>query len=334
MAIDYETEYDNRARVPEHPEIFARWQNETDAYRAGAPGAQLGLSYGPSPRQTIDWFPGQNAGPDSPLALFIHGGWWRSLSPTMFSQMAKGPNAHGVTAAVAGYDLAPTVSIATVIDQMRAVCLHLWRNHNKRIFVYGHSAGGHLTACMVATDWKALDPSAPADLVPAGYSISGVFDLAPLTQVSQNADLKLTDESARASSPLFWPVPAGRTLDLSVKPAGTTSRKPSPPDFGGGLVMRETVDLSSKTVPKPEPPAPRAGSPTSAPPSARSEPRPRRDAPRGGRDDSRGRGGRDDSRGRDSGQDRSKGEAPTSSSSSLADLLDPDVLAKLRGGGG
>ena len=91
MPIDYEKEYDNRARVPEHPEIFARWEAETKAYRAAAPGAQLGISYGPSKRQTIDMFPGKGAGADAPLALFIHGGWWRSLDPSMFSQLAKGP---------------------------------------------------------------------------------------------------------------------------------------------------------------------------------------------------------------------------------------------------
>ncbi len=110
MAIDYEKEYDNRGRVPEHPEIFARWQRETDAYRSEARGAELGLAYGPSPRQTLDLFPAKDGDESAPLALFIHGGWWRSLSPTMFSQTAKGPNARGVTVAVAGYDLCPQVS--------------------------------------------------------------------------------------------------------------------------------------------------------------------------------------------------------------------------------
>lgn len=218
MPIDYEKEYDNRARVPEHPEIFARWEAETKAYRQAAAGAQLGLSYGPSQRQTVDMFPGKDTskGADAPLALFIHGGWWRSLDPSMFSQLAKGPNGRGIDVAVVGYDLAPTVSIATIIEQMRAAVLFLWRKHKKRIFVYGHSAGGHLTACMVATDWKTLDPSAPADLVPAGYSISGVFDLAPLTKVSQNADLRLTEKSAHDVSPLYWRVPPGRILDAVV----------------------------------------------------------------------------------------------------------------------
>jgi arylformamidase len=216
MPIDYEKEYDNRARVPEHPAIFERWNAETAAYRAQSPGAQLGISYGPSPRQTIDLFPGQDAKADAPLAMFIHGGWWRALDPKMFSQMAKGANAHGVSVAVVGYDLAPTVSIATIIEQMRAACLLLWRTHKKRIMVYGHSAGGHLAACMTATQWKTLAPDAPDDLVPAAYAISGVFDLAPLTKISINADLKLTDKSAHDASPLYWHVPAGRALDAVV----------------------------------------------------------------------------------------------------------------------
>ena len=216
MPIDYEKEYDNRARVPEHPEIFARWQRETDVYRAASPGAKLGISYGPSPRQTIDLFPGKTAAADAPLAMFIHGGWWRALAPSMFSQMAQGANAQGVSVAVVGYDLAPTVSIATIVEQMRAACLTLWRTHRKRIMVYGHSAGGHLAACLVATEWKTLDPNAPNDLVPAAYAISGVFDLAPLPKISINADLKLDDASAHDVSPLYWQVPIGRTLDAVV----------------------------------------------------------------------------------------------------------------------
>ena len=213
-AINYEVEYDNRARVPEHPEIFARWQREAAAFRAGARQAQLGIGYGPSPRQIVDLFPGQDA--SAPLALYIHGGWWRSLEPAMFSQMAAGPNALGLTVAVAGYDLCPQVSIATIVDEMRAACLWLWRKQRKRIVVYGHSAGGHLAACLAAQDWKAFASDAPADLVPAAYAISGVFDLGPLTQVSMNQDLRLDDTEARRVSPLHWKVPAGRTLDAVV----------------------------------------------------------------------------------------------------------------------
>jgi arylformamidase len=214
-AVDYETEYNNRARVPEHPEIFARWTREAESYRIEtlkAGRAELGLSYGDTPRQSIDLFLPE-AGGNAPLALFIHGGWWRSLDPSLFSQMARGLNARGVTVAVAGYDLCPVVGIADIIEQMRRACAFLLQRFGRRIFVYGHSAGGHLAAAMVATDWPALYPKAPADLVPAGYSISGVFDLTVLTGISVNQDLKLDAASARKVSPLFWPVAPGRTFD-------------------------------------------------------------------------------------------------------------------------
>ena len=213
---DYEKEYDNRGRVPEHPEIFARWISDGAAYRAASPAAEFGLRYGPGPRQTIDFFPAKDDDAQTPLALFIHGGWWRSLEPSMFSQLAAGPNARGVGVAVAGYDFCPQVSIAAIIEEMRGACLWLWRKHKKRVFVYGHSAGGHLAACLLAQDWKAFASDAPADLVGAAYAISGVYDLAPLVHVSQNADLRLDEEEAHRVSPLYWKVPAGRTLDAVV----------------------------------------------------------------------------------------------------------------------
>ena len=149
MPTDYEVEYDNRARVPDHPEIFARWQREAAAYRAAAYNPKLGIGYGPSSRRIIDLFPAKDDD-KAPLAMFIHGGYWRSLEPSMFSQMAAGPNARGVTVAVVGYDLCPHVSIADIIEQMRSACLALWRKRRQRICIYGHSAGGHLAACMVA----------------------------------------------------------------------------------------------------------------------------------------------------------------------------------------
>ena len=63
---------------------------------------------------------------------------------------------------------------------------------------------------------EVASPDAPADLVPAGYAISGVFDLTPLVQVSMNQDLRLDDAEARRVSPLFWQLAAGRVLDAVV----------------------------------------------------------------------------------------------------------------------
>jgi arylformamidase len=99
---------------------------------------------------------------------------------------------------------------------MRTACLYLWRKRRQRFVVYGHSAGGHLSACMLATDFSTLEPDAPADLVPAAYTISGVFDLEPVRHTSMNQDFKLDEKSAHDASPLYWDVPDGRTLDAVV----------------------------------------------------------------------------------------------------------------------
>ena len=215
MAVDYEAEYNNRARVPEHAEIFARWIREGEDYRVETlktGRAELGLSYGDTPRQTVDLF-FSAAGETAPLAIFVHGGWWRSLDASMFSQMARGLNAHGVSVAVTGYDLCPNVAIADIIEQIRRACIFMWQRYNRPMLLVGHSAGGHLAGAMVATDWPALYPKAPADLVPAGYAISGVFDLAPLVGISVNQDLKLDATAARNVSPLYWPIRPGRVFD-------------------------------------------------------------------------------------------------------------------------
>jgi arylformamidase len=216
--MDYETEYNNRARVPEYEQIFLSWAGQAENYRADAlkeGRAELGLSYGDTPRQTVDLFlpPGSAA---APLALFVHGGYWRSLDPSLFSHVARGLNAHGIAVAVCGYDLCPIVTITEIIEQIRRVCVFLWQRRGQRMLVYGHSAGGHLAACMVATDWPSLYPKAPADLIYAGYVASGLFDLSPLLKTSVNQDLKLDAETARAASPQFWPLPPGRVLDAVV----------------------------------------------------------------------------------------------------------------------
>lgn len=218
MGIDYEAEYNNRARVPEHPEIFARWEKDAAAYReqmSREENAEIGLKYGPSARQTVDLFFPEASG-RGPLAVFVHGGYWRSLAPHLFSHMASGLVSRGVAVAVIGYDLCPQVTVGEIIAQVRNACLFLWQRFGQRMLMFGHSAGGHLAGAMLATDWKALDRSAPPNLVPAAYSISGLFDLTPLIGISMNQDLRLDDDQARAASPLFWPAPKGHTLDSVV----------------------------------------------------------------------------------------------------------------------
>ena len=208
--VDYEAEYNNRARVPENPSIMAGWAKDAAAYRQRH--APRVIAYGPGARNSIDLFPGNDEGP---VVVFIHGGYWQALDGSFFSHLAGGLNAHGVSVAIPSYDLCPAVTVDEIIRQMRVATRELTRL-GRSLVVSGHSAGGHLAACMLATDWQAYDASLPGDPVIAAYAISGLFDLGPLVGTSINKALQLDDATARTASPLFWKPPARGSLDAVV----------------------------------------------------------------------------------------------------------------------
>jgi arylformamidase len=208
--VDYEVEYNNRARVPENPALISGWASDAAAWRAQhAPRA---ISYGPGARHTIDLF---TADGDGPIVVFIHGGYWQALDGSFFSHCARGLNAHGITVAVPSYDLCPAVTVDDIIRQMQTAARELAKL-GQPLVISGHSAGGQLAACLLATDWRALDAVLPYDLVLAAYAISGLFDLGPLVKTSVNNALRLDADTARAASPLFWNVPARGSLDAVV----------------------------------------------------------------------------------------------------------------------
>jgi arylformamidase len=209
-SVDYEVEYNNRARVPENPALIAGWAKDAAGYRKRR--AAQSMAYGPGVRNKIDFFPGGN---DGAIVVFIHGGYWQALDISFFSHLAGGLNGHGFSVAIPGYDLCPGVTVDEIIQQMRMAMRELARL-NRPLLMSGHSAGGHLAACMLATDWPAYDASLPADLVVAAYAISGLFDLAPLVETSINKALHLDPATALAVSPLFWNAPLRGTLDAVV----------------------------------------------------------------------------------------------------------------------
>ncbi len=164
----------------------------------------LDVSYGPTTAEHLDFYPAR--APDAPLHMFIHGGYWHSLSSKEFSFVAEGLVDGGAAVAVLNYDLCPNVTITEIVRQNRAAIKWLYENARQlncdpnRISVSGHSAGGHLTAMLMATDWSGTY-SLPDDVVKSGCAISGLFDLSPFQFSWLQPKLRLTAEEIERNSP-------------------------------------------------------------------------------------------------------------------------------------
>jgi len=193
--IDFEAQYNNRALVPDHPAVMQRWRETAGAARATCPPVEI--AYGPGPREVMDLF---SAGDAAPVAVFLHGGYWQALDKDWFSGLAPVLASHGVSLAIPSYDLCPAVRLGTILGQIRAAVEAIRARTGTRPVLFGHSAGGHMAACMLSEGRAS-----------AAVAISGVFDLAPLIPTSLNKALDLDEREAAALSPIHWPVPNGST---------------------------------------------------------------------------------------------------------------------------
>ncbi len=202
-------QYNNGLRVASVRDFLVRWQ--ADAARARSTvRMRAGVSYGTDAAESFDLFEPQRSSGPLPLLVFIHGGYWRSLSKAEFSWIASAYVARGIKVAVVDYGLAPTVPMETIVRQNLAAIAHIWLNAKSlgvardAIVVSGHSAGGHLTAMMMAARWPGHDRRLPADVLHGGVAISGLYDMEPLRHTPYlNADLQLTLDRVAPLSPLY-----------------------------------------------------------------------------------------------------------------------------------
>ena len=210
--------YNNRALVPECVEHFAHWARMSEHARTET-DCHIDIPYGDSPLQKLDVFPAVRNRADAPVMVFIHGGYWRSLDKSDHSFIAPPFNNRGACVVVVNYDLCPEVAVPDIALQCAHALAWVWRNiaayggDPRRISVVGHSAGGHLAAMMMLCQWQALGADLPARLVHNAMSISGLFDLEPVSQVPFLKDsLRLTPDHVLRASTALLPKPASGQL--------------------------------------------------------------------------------------------------------------------------
>jgi len=210
-----------RARWPEHPEIFARWAENSRKVRESAEKYKE-LAYGTDDSETLELFlPGAGEGP-APCLVFIHGGYWQSLDKSDFSYLAPAFLEAGIAYASLNYGLAPDFRVVSMVEQIRQAIVWLFRNgpaqgiDPDRLVVAGHSAGGHLAAMALITDWASLDADLPRNLLKAGVSVSGVYELEPVRLSYHNQILRLRAEEISGLSPRSLTPEASPPLTCAV----------------------------------------------------------------------------------------------------------------------
>lgn len=195
-------------RGPDFPQLVERWLARGAAHREAA-GARVDLAYGDGEREKVDFFSGGDR--NGPLVVYIHGGYWQRGDKSMYSFVTEAFIKHGVSVAVLNYNLTPSVRMGQIPPQIRKAVAWHWHHagdlgfDRDKLYVMGHSAGGHLTAMMMATDWPSFDAALPADLVKGGIPVSGVFELEPLIHTSLNEGPQMDIPEAIAESPTFIP---------------------------------------------------------------------------------------------------------------------------------
>jgi len=206
----FTTQYNARAAIPDHPQIFSRWQTDSTLARRTHAGV-LDIAFGESDGERLDFFPTTKR--DAPLLVFIHGGWWRSLDKSDFTFVVPPFLAAGCNVALTNYTLAPHASLEEITRQQLRALAWLYRNadqyefNRENIIVAGHSAGAHLAAMMMAARWPVFGDDLPADLIKGGILMSGLYDLDPIRYAEfVNVDLKITPENAMHLSPGFMPL--------------------------------------------------------------------------------------------------------------------------------
>ncbi|TDH38364.1 alpha/beta hydrolase [Pseudohoeflea suaedae] len=197
---DWDLAYSNRDHSPDWPSFIEKWTAAAAAWRARLAKEgrmKADVTYGDGERNKLDLFLPE----DEPqgLAIFIHGGYWRSFDKSLWSHLAEGALANGFAVAMPSYTLCPQTTISGITREITAAIECAAGLVDGPIRLSGHSAGGHLVTRMICTD-TTLSSATLARIGPV-LSISGVHDLRPLIRTEMNADFKLTREEAAAESP-------------------------------------------------------------------------------------------------------------------------------------
>lgn len=198
-------QFNNRLHVADFANYFKRWEKLSRETESSAP-CILNISYGILPREKLDIYP--SACSQSKTLIFIHGGYWHMLDKNLFSFIVNSYKSYGITTILINYPLSPHSSLDQIVLSCRQAMNWIYNNISsfhgdpQKLYVAGHSAGGHLAAMLVATDWQSINSQLPVNLVKGACLMSGIFNLLPVHLSYLNSVLQWDDNTCFRNSPV------------------------------------------------------------------------------------------------------------------------------------
>ena len=190
--------YDQSKYAPNQPQIHERRQAASARARA-ALAEPLRLAYGASAIEQLDVY--RTDRPGAPVHVFIHGGAWRNGRAADFTYLAEpfvGAGAHSVILDFTNIDDAGG-DLMIMAKQVHSAVAFVYRNAASfggdpdRLYVAGHSSGGHLAGTVVTADWP-RDFGLPKDIIKGALLCSGMYDLKPVRLSARSRYVRFTDE--------------------------------------------------------------------------------------------------------------------------------------------
>jgi arylformamidase len=226
--VELDAAYDQIFYAPLQAQIIRRLASNSELVRSrlGTPQRE---AYGPTEPERLDIF--RTIRPNAPIFVFIHGGAWLGGEAKNYAfpaEMFVNAGAHFivldfVAIAAAGGDL------RVMADQVRRGVAWVYRNaasfggDASRLYIGGHSSGGHLCGVTLVTDWQ-KDFGLPGDIIKGGLCMSGMYDMKPVRLSKRGSYVKFTDEMEEAMS-------SQRHLDLLGTPVTVTYGTNETPEF-------------------------------------------------------------------------------------------------------
>jgi arylformamidase len=224
--------YDQLVYAPNRDQLTKRRIINSAAARARI-GDPLRFAYGPTPIEGLDVFRSATIGGGAtggPVAIFVHGGAWRTGSASDYSFVAEPFVRAGGNFVVLDFTTVDEAggSLFPMVEQVRRAIGWVYRNADKfggdreRLFLIAHSSGSHLAGCVVTHDWS--KDGLPRDILKGATLSSGMYDLKPVRLSKRSQYVKFTDAMEQELSAI-------RHLDKLVTPLTISYGTYETPEF-------------------------------------------------------------------------------------------------------